>query len=232
MDILEELKAPFAPEVISWRIQGSPYKKGDDWFGLALAYIDARDVMNRLDAAVGSANWSDHYQDSGKRTYCTLSIRIDGEWVSKTDAAGDSDIEGEKGAVSDSLKRAAVKWGIGRYLYDVTAPWVKCKVSEKNGKTYWKEWIDDPWKQVTMKDYSPLWEQGFANSATRNEYFRLLQLAIQGAEDVDQLSKFKSAINRVGKTDQLTKDNIEETYNDKHEEFKQIFKMKEQLNEV
>lgn len=46
------------------------------------------------------------------------------EWVTKADGAGDSDVEAEKGAISDALKRAAVKWGIGRYLYDLGNIWV------------------------------------------------------------------------------------------------------------
>ncbi len=48
---------------------------------------------------------------------CYLSIRCDGEWVTKSDGAGDTNIEAEKGGISDALKRAAQKFGIGRYLY-------------------------------------------------------------------------------------------------------------------
>lgn len=42
----------------------------------------------------------------------------------QTDGAENTDIEPVKGGLSDAYKRAAVKWGIGRYLYDMEAAWV------------------------------------------------------------------------------------------------------------
>lgn len=118
---LVALAAPYPAAEIEWRV-GSTNK--DKTSGLALAYLTARHVMDRLDEVCGPANWSDRYEFHGSRTVCYLSIRIDGEWVTKADGAGDSDVEAEKGAISDALKRAAVKWGIGRYLYDLGNIWV------------------------------------------------------------------------------------------------------------
>lgn len=143
--MLEELSAEFPRDAISWRAQSMT---GDGTKAMALAYIDARDVMDRLDAVCGAANWQDRYEFHGPRTVCYLSIRIDGEWVTKADGAGDSDVEAEKGAISDALKRAAVKWGIGRYLYALDAPWVPCESVERGGKRYWKRWTSDPWSFV------------------------------------------------------------------------------------
>jgi hypothetical protein len=51
-------------------------------------------------------------------------LRIGNEWIWKADGAGPSDMEADKGALSDAFKRAAVRFGIGRYLYDIKAPWV------------------------------------------------------------------------------------------------------------
>jgi hypothetical protein len=124
------LSAPFSPDAVSWRV-GSTNK--DKTKGMALAYLDARDVMCRLDEACGPANWQDRYEFHGARTVCYLSIRVDGEWITKADGAGDSDVEAEKGAISDALKRAAVKWGVGRYLYDMASPWVAI---EAFGRSY------------------------------------------------------------------------------------------------
>lgn len=129
---LDALSAPFPDAAISWRVGSTNIDKktgeprgGKPASGIALAYIDARDVQNRLDTVCGVANWSDKYVETEKgRIICTLAIRIDGEWIAKSDGAGDSDVESEKGAISDALKRAAVKWGIGRYLYDMESPWV------------------------------------------------------------------------------------------------------------
>lgn len=131
MDIFERLKAPFDPKVISWRVGST---NGDKTKGLALAYIDARDVMNRLDEVVGPERWQDRYEVHGSKTICYLSVlTVDGLWVTKADAAGDSDVEAEKGAISDAFKRAAVKWGIGRYLYDLESPWVELEAA---GRSY------------------------------------------------------------------------------------------------
>ena len=121
LDIVEKLRAPFPPDRISWRV-GSVTK--DKAKGMALAFIDARDVMERLDDVVGPENWQCHYPHANGKTVCRLEIRINGEWIGKEDGAGDTDFEAEKGALSDAFKRAAVRWGVGRYLYDVDAPWV------------------------------------------------------------------------------------------------------------
>ena len=102
------LKRPF--KNVKWR---KGYKNGKD-----LVYIDARDVMDRLDTVFGIDGWQTKYEYLGGRMICNLSVRFDLEWVTKSDGAGDSNIEGEKGGISDSLKRAAVLLGIGRYLYN------------------------------------------------------------------------------------------------------------------
>jgi hypothetical protein len=70
-------------------------------------------------------------------------------WVRKSDGAGETQVEGEKGAISDALKRAAVKWGIGRYLYDLDSPWVPCETYQGNdGKARFKRFTADPWASV------------------------------------------------------------------------------------
>jgi hypothetical protein len=144
--MFNELTADFPREYIQWRAQ-SITKEGDN--AKALAYIDARAVMDRLDSVCGPAGWTDSYAETPKgRLICTLSINIDGQWISKSDGAGDTDVEGDKGAISDALKRAAVKWGIGRYLYDMPTPWVPCESYEKNGKRHWKKWTASPWDYV------------------------------------------------------------------------------------
>ena len=87
--------------------------------GTALDYITSRTVMNRLDKNVGSANWRDEYTPLvGGAVLCTLYLRVGIEWVGKSDVGVPSKIEPEKGAHSDAFKRAAVKWGIGRELYE------------------------------------------------------------------------------------------------------------------
>ncbi|MGR9130814.1 Rad52/Rad22 family DNA repair protein [Rhizobium leguminosarum] len=146
------LFAEFPRDAISWRAQ-SMTKDGTK--AMALAYIDARDVMDRLDDVCGSENWQDRYEFHGTRTICYLSIRVNGEWITKADGAGDSDVEAEKGAISDALKRSAVKWGIGRYLYSIVTPWVPCETYESGGKKHWKSWSVDPWSLVRSPRPAP-----------------------------------------------------------------------------
>jgi hypothetical protein len=87
--------------------------------GITITYITARHVMNRLDNACGPENWYNEFAPSitGEGIQCTIYIRIDGEWIGKTDVGTESNIEEEKGAHSDAIKRAGVLWGIGRELY-------------------------------------------------------------------------------------------------------------------
>jgi len=124
-----KLAAPFPPTAVSWRI-GSVASGGDR--GMALAYLDARDVMDRLDSVCGPDGWNCRYSHVGQITVCDIGIWNGDYWISKADGAGQSDIEAEKGALSDAFKRAAVRWGIGRYLYHLPSPWVEI---EKRGKT-------------------------------------------------------------------------------------------------
>ena len=96
---------------------------------LAVAFVDSRAIMHRLDTVFGIAGWQDSYQlVAGGSVVCTLSVRIDGEWISKTDVGSPSEQPDPgdklKAAFADSLKRAAVKIGIGRYLYRLTSQWV------------------------------------------------------------------------------------------------------------
>jgi hypothetical protein len=110
---LDELKDPFPLETVKYR-QGPQGKQ--------LAYIDARDVADRLDEVVGQASWQNRYICVNGVTVCEIGIKTDGEWTWKSDGAPETTIEAEKGALSDAFKRAGVKWGIARYLYDEAPP--------------------------------------------------------------------------------------------------------------
>lgn len=121
-DVFKRLSEPHAPEEVEWRVGSTNHDKTK---GLALAYQTSRAVMNRLDDVVGPENWRDEYERWGERAVlCKLSIRVGDEWITKQDAASESDIESTKGGISDAFKRAAVKFGIGRYLYYLDSPWV------------------------------------------------------------------------------------------------------------
>jgi hypothetical protein len=126
----DKLREPFPSDWIEWRV-GSTNR--DKTKGMALAYIDARSVMDRLDDVCGPDGWQCKYSHANGKTVCDIGILCSEQWVWKADGAGDTDFEAEKGALSDAFKRAAVRWGIGRYLYDLKAPWVAI---EAFGKSY------------------------------------------------------------------------------------------------
>lgn len=122
-ELFDALCEPFPADMIEWRV-GSTNK--DKTKGLPLCYIDARAVMDRLDSICGPDGWQCNYTSGVNGSIvCNLGIQMpDGSWLWKADGAGATDFESEKGALSDAFKRAAVRWGIGRYLYDLKAPWV------------------------------------------------------------------------------------------------------------
>jgi hypothetical protein len=128
-DIFDQLSAPFDPSEIDWRVGST---NGDKTKGMALAYIDARAVMDRLDTVVGPSGWQCRYMMGEGKTVCELSVKCGDEWVTKSDGAGNTDFEAEKGALSDAFKRAAVRWGIGRYLYSIASPWVPIEAKGKS----------------------------------------------------------------------------------------------------
>lgn len=124
--ITQALRQPFDPASVHWRVGATNREKTK---GIALAYIDARDVMRRLDEVCG-AYWQDEYPFEG---CCRIGIKIGDEWLWRSNGAGETDVEGEKGRYSDAFKRAAVLWGVGRYLYDLPNVWVPIK---QQGRSY------------------------------------------------------------------------------------------------
>jgi Uncharacterized protein conserved in bacteria len=137
---LAKLAEPFEEHEIEWRImKGGQNKETKKWWAKCLAYMDARAVMDRLDKSVGPENWRDIYEEGpGGGLFCGISIRIRGEWVTKWDGqeippqSSNEHQDRIKSALSGALKRAAVKWGIGRYLYDLKESWAI--VVDNNGR--------------------------------------------------------------------------------------------------
>ena len=90
--------------------------------GRQLHYITARTAMNRLDSVLGPENWWDEYVPGENSVICKLTVRLpDGSTLTKSDAGGYAGMadsgDDDKSGFSDAFKRAAVKFGVGRYLY-------------------------------------------------------------------------------------------------------------------
>lgn len=130
-EIARQLREPFDPKDVDFRVQG----RANEQTGRAqvVAYIDARAVQDRLDAVVGAGNWSFDWQplviDKGEVMVAKGTLTVYG--VAKSDAGSASNFEQSLGAVSHCFKRAAVHWGIGRYLYNLPMAWVSV---EKGGR--------------------------------------------------------------------------------------------------
>jgi len=108
---LEELKKeiPF-----KWRVQSS-----NQYGASCVAYIDARQVQDLLDEVCGANNWQCKYEEHKGNLFCSIGIKCGDivDWVFKSDCGTESNVEKQKGEASDAFKRAAVMWGVGRFLY-------------------------------------------------------------------------------------------------------------------
>ena len=192
MDILEQLKYPFDPKVIHWRIGA---RNQDKTKGIALAYLDARDVMKRFDMVC--PDWQCRYShNSPSGTICEIGIRLDGQWLWRADGAGETDVEGTKGGMSDAFKRAAVRWGVGRYLYYLDNKWADL---ESGGKKFAKDSsafnlpkfaIPDP----TLERLHRMWE----SLETVSEYIQQIKEGIE-TEDLDTAASAYSALSDENK---------------------------------
>lgn len=130
--VVDRLRAPFPPGEEQYRV-GPCWEQNGDRFTRPLAFIDARAVFDRLDEVVGPGNWSTDLERVAPGVFiCRMTVL----GVTRADVgmAGASESEAEKSGVSDAIKRVAVQFGIGRYLYSMELPPVKL---ERRGS----EWV-------------------------------------------------------------------------------------------
>jgi len=142
-EVIEKLQEPFPPKRIKWRPGATNEKARQKNAGLApqaiaYPYIDARDVMWRLDRTVGAFNWQTGIKNEGGVMMKGIGIRHpdNGEWIWRWEpgAIEGGTSESRKsilGAASVALRRAGAEWGIGRYLYHVPRIWVGYNLQTK-----------------------------------------------------------------------------------------------------
>ena len=155
-----DLKKPFPVSSLKWRI-GNKNREGTK--ANMLVYVDARMVQDRLDEVVGAGNWqfetrsmnSVNRQGNTFTIIGRLGIKINDEWIWKEDGAENSDIEAAKGGISDAFKRAAVQWGIGRYLYNASdySTWAEVKSNDFNIYQDNKRLLDTVAWRLTLRAY-------------------------------------------------------------------------------
>ena len=130
-EILAALAAPFG--LLDLKCKPGPVSGTR---AMAIFYIDARAIQDRLDEVMGVAGWADDFDVLPDHSVmCRLKLRIGGEWIVKCDVGGQSEQPDEgdrcKAAFSDALKRAAVKFGVARYLYRVPPQWCDYDAQKK-----------------------------------------------------------------------------------------------------
>lgn len=119
-DVQRRIQSPFPAHMVSWKAVA--FNK-DRTRALLLAHIDARAVQDRLDA-ICPDDWSFELEVVAGAAHPTVKGRLTVLGVTREDIG---EAEGEyastKAAASDALKRCAVQFGIGRYLYDLPKTW-------------------------------------------------------------------------------------------------------------
>lgn len=124
-DVIRELGRPFPPEALHWKVQAH---RPNQEMALVVVYVSARAVIERLNESVG-LGWSTRFgpevltlpyfdlkerQSKEERGIaCALHIYD----AVRMDVGTPSSTEPLKGMFSDALKRAAVQYGLGAYLY-------------------------------------------------------------------------------------------------------------------
>ena len=111
---LATLTKPIQPDEIEWRVQNQT-KDGQKL--IIVPYITNRCVMDRLDEEFGVDKWCNEFREIKDGFICRITIITDSGNVYKEDGASSTNIEPTKGGISDSMKRTAVQFGVGRCLY-------------------------------------------------------------------------------------------------------------------
>lgn len=217
-EIQEKLKRPFDAQDIEWRVQQSGEKNGKFW-AMVLAYVTNRAIMDRLDEVFGVGGWKNEFLPTPGMdgVMCGISAKIDGEWITKYDGAENTQIEAVKGGLSSSMKRTAVQFGIGRYLYHLEANFAKVVDSDPDAKSAktkdnkWFKWIPPempnfalPVTAEQLKLINDLIQKKDADEKALKEHFGYFDLKNATKEDavtiIQMLQKKKDKIDATQNT--------------------------------
>ena len=126
---------PFPISSVEWKILSVRFDQTGDGkktiSGQCAAYVDARDIMDRFDLIFGPSGWSTEMEPVTAGRESGIKCNIVAGGVSHSDMAdlsepnkGNSD-HLMKGAATLAFKRAAVHFGVARYLYDLDRGYFK-----------------------------------------------------------------------------------------------------------
>ncbi len=200
MNQQRQLKQPFDFEDLEWRVQQSGMSGSGKPWAMVLVYVTNRAVMDRLDETFGIGGWKNEFlplpNSLGEGALCGISVKINGEWIAKFDGADNTAVESTKGGLSGAMKRAAVQWGIGRYLYDIEEMWAVCSLVKETG-----------WNRAKLKDQTifywqpPELPKKFLpqNDITKTQIKTIEDLLSKSGSDVSEYLKYFG----VGKIEDL-----------------------------
>lgn len=128
--IKSELQRQFDEDDIQWRVQQAGISKAEKPYVMVVPYVNNRAIQKRLDDVFGIFGWGNKHRETkdSKGYICEITAYNQGREITKSDGAEYTNIEPLKGALSDSMKRTAVQFGIGRYLYQLDVSFAVCAV--------------------------------------------------------------------------------------------------------
>jgi hypothetical protein len=216
-DLLAELRAPFEPEDVKWRIQTAGMGGNNKPWAMIVPYITSRAIHQRLDEVFPLA-WENAHKPTpdGKGWLCGITVHAGDRSITRWDGAELTNIEPLKGGLSGSMKRAGVLFGIGRYLYQLDKTiWADCKVcdSERNaagnfqrvtpkngGEKFGLDWKPPqlPAWAVPHTDYTPFIKaMAIAETmADLQDAFKDAYLAAKAAQNTGLGKEFKDAYDK------------------------------------
>jgi hypothetical protein len=182
---LSKLADPFPDEDIEWRVSHAG-RGGKGIYCLVVAYITARAIMKRLDEVVGPENWRNEEPrmiEVGKSGAFAggISIKIEGEWITKWDVCEPTAVEPAKGGFSGAMKRAGAQWGIGRYLYYLDETFAETSEENQKGSRVWnkaktKDGVEYYWKAPGLPAWAlPKGEEPEVKPAELNQLKKVWQ---------------------------------------------------------
>lgn len=141
---LKELLCNLSKEIpYKWRIQS--FSKFNPEASV-VAYVDARDVQDLLDEYC-TYGWTRKHYTVGSNVYCTIGVIMpDGSIIERSDCGVESNVDKEKGEASDSFKRAAVNFKVGRFLYGLKIH--KITTNEKKEGSNYPYPVDENKKRI------------------------------------------------------------------------------------
>ena len=207
-EIQRLLADPFEAHDVEWRVQQSGVSSKSNPWVMVIPYITNRAIQQRLDDVMGIDGWKNEFKEatSGKGYLCGLSIRFGDSWVTKWDGSEYTQVEALKGALSGAMKRTAVQFGIGRYLYSLDTEFATCNPVESRFKAN-GEFISIPLNKsnkggprMNAEWFPPILPDWALPKAKFDKYLDAIDQATSLSalrEHYEQAYKFAMAVNRI-----------------------------------